>query len=654
MRGELRFEVLGPLRAWMDKTEVDLGTPRQRAVLGLLLLRDGAVATQDDLVAAIWGNAAPPGVSGMVRSYVSRLRRAFGDGRPATTLKTVGGGYVLSSDPDNLDLAAFQRRINVAREAKRSGDIEVQSLELRTALSLWQGTPLTGIHGEYVEAERVRLAQIKLAVTEDLAEADLKLGKHAETMAGLMPLIKEHPLRERPRELLMLALYRSGRQAEALALYQESQRLFAEELGIDPGPELQRMHQRILQSDPDLTVSEPVRRPAQLPPGMHTFTGRDRMVHQLATTLTNTSATIPIVGLTGLAGVGKTTTAIHIGHKVAGCFPDGQYFVNLQSTDDPLAVLLRSSLATVPDSRAERVALWRSMTTGRRILLILDNATDIEQVYSLLPGSNGPAVVITSRSRLDGLTCAAWHKLTELSEEDSLTLFSHIVGEERTRTEPEEARLLARRTAGLPHLIHTVAARVAARPEWSLRTALKRLRTVDIGMEAYESALHDLPTKQARALRLLAIPVGPDISLAAAAAALDLPVDETEDLLEALADSHFVDSGPGDHYRLLTPIRDFARSRAHAIDGQRACHEVLTRVVKFYAATARNALQRATTRENSTETGGLTFTSAAAARTWLLAERSKLRATATQAANIPDAPAEALGTLIDGWPGNNA
>lgn len=654
MRGELRFEVLGPLRAWMGKTEVDLGTPRQRAVLGLLLLRDGAVATQADLVSAIWGNSAPPGVSGMVRSYISRLRRAFGDGRPATTLRTVGGGYALSSDPGNLDLAAFLQRINVAREARRVGDFEAQSLELRAALSLWQGTPLAGIHGEYVEAERVRLAQLRLAATEDLAEADLELGRHGEAVAGLMPLIKEHPLRERPRELLMLALYRSGRQAEALTLYQESQRLFAEELGIDPGPELQRMQHRILRSDPGLTVSEPVRRPAQLPPDLAAFTGHDALVGQLATTLTNTGTTVPIIGLTGLAGVGKTTTAIHIGHKVAQAFPDGQYFVNLESTADPLAVLLRSSTATIPDSRAERVALWRSLTTGRRILLLLDNASDIEQVHSLLPGSNGPAVIITSRHRLSGLTCVAWHKLTGLSEEDSVNLFSHIVGAERTQTEPEEARLLARRTAGLPHLLHTIAARVAARPGWSLRTALKRLRTAEIGMAAYEAALHDLPTKQARALRLLAIPDGPDISLTAAAVALDLPVDETEDLLEALADSHFVESGPGDHYRLLTPIRDFARSRAYAIDGERACHDVLTKLVRFYAATAHNALQRATTRENTTEAGGLTFASAAAARTWLLAERSKLRATATQAAGIPDAPAEALGAMIRGWPGNNA
>lgn len=242
MDGELRFEVLGPVRAWLGDDELDLGTPQQRAILGILLLRAGATATPDQLVNAVWGPAAPRAAVGVIRSYVSRLRRAL----PRDVIASVGGGYSVTTT--NLDLTRFTHHVHAARGA----DPHTAAKELRAALDLWRGTPLAGVNGEYAEGERVRLTQLRLAAVEDLAAADIETGRHVEAAAALAEVIAEQPLRERPRELLMLAHYRAGRQADALAVFTDVQHLLADELGLDPGPGLQDMQRRILAADPRL------------------------------------------------------------------------------------------------------------------------------------------------------------------------------------------------------------------------------------------------------------------------------------------------------------------------------------------------------------------------------------------------------------------
>ncbi len=251
----LRFEVLGPVRAWRDGTEIDLGSPQQRAILAILLLQAGTTASPEQLISAIWSGAAPRAAVGMVRSYVSRLRRVL----PAGVIESVVGGYVLRAG--EVDIAELQRQLGVAREARRAGDEQAVATALRAALRLWHGTPLAGVNGDYAEVERTRLGQLRLTVIEDLAAADIESGRHVEAAAELADVIAEDPLRERPRELLMLALYRSGRQAEALEIFTQVRHLLHGELGLEPGPDLREMQRRILAADPALMARiEPAQR----------------------------------------------------------------------------------------------------------------------------------------------------------------------------------------------------------------------------------------------------------------------------------------------------------------------------------------------------------------------------------------------------------
>lgn len=594
MAERLRFEVLGPVRAWHDGNEIDLGSPQQRAILAILLLQAGTPASPDQLISAIWGDTAPRAATGMVRSYVSRLRRVL----PAAAIESVGGGYVLRAE--DLDLTQFQRQLGIAREARRAGDAPAAATALRTALRLWHGTPLAGVNGDYAEFERTRLAQLRLTTIEDLAAADIESGRHVEAAAELAEVIAEEPLRERPRELLMLALYRSGRQAEALEVFAQVRRLLDEELGLAPGPDLREMQRRILASDPTLvkhTEPAPPTRPTQLPPDLPEFVGRDELRARIADALTPSDASVPVVGVEGLAGVGKTTLAVHVGHAVATKFPDGQLFVDLGVAPEPLAELLRGvgvPDAGLPDSFSERVTLWRTLTTGRRLLVVLDNAHDGEQVRPLLPGSGGPAVVITARQRLYGLAYAHWTNLGGLSEDDSLALLEILIGADRVRQELVEARALVRNTAGLPQVLHAVGIRIASRPAWTIADAMQRLGRPQPGSPVqppecdaierpYESVLERLSPPQARAFRLLAMADGPDISLAAAAAVLDLPLADTASLVESLVDVHLLEPGGLDRYYYQQPLRVFARRRAQIDDGLEASQAALTRLVRFYS-----------------------------------------------------------------------
>jgi DNA-binding SARP family transcriptional activator len=549
----VRFEVLGPVRAWRGEAEIELGPPRQRAALAALLLQDGTPLSPGQLVDALWGGAAPPPALGMVRSYVSRLRHAL---EPDTPIATVGGGYAVPSP--SLDLTEF-RRLRATAGAPA----------LRAALSLWHGTPLAGVNGEYAEAERVRLEQLRLTTVEDLAAADIEAGAHVEAAAALAELIAEQPLRERPRELRMLALYRAGRQAEALEVFARTRRLL-DERGLYPGPELREMQRRILTSDPALAA--PAARPAQLPPELPEFAGREDISAAMAAALTPSGARVPVVGIEGLAGVGKTALAVHVGHRIAPAFPDGQLFTDLAASADPLAELLRGAGVTdLPPSSSERAALWRTRTAGRRVLLVLDGARDADQIRTLLPGAGGAAVVITARRRLYGLPYAHWHKLGGLDQQASARLLESMIGP-RAAADPQSARELIRRTAGLPQVLQGAAARIASRPAWTMAQALERLGRPAPGApatppecqaieEPYESALAELSPAEARAFSALSAIEKPKITTAEAATTLALTLPDTAVLLESLVDAHLLDPAGPDAYSYQEPLRAFARSR---------------------------------------------------------------------------------------------
>jgi DNA-binding SARP family transcriptional activator len=553
----LRFEVLGPVRAWRGDVEIELGPPQQRAALAVLLLQEGTPLSPAQLVSALWGGAEPRAAVGMVRSYVSRLRHV------GVEIESVGGGYALRAAA--LDVTEFERSLASAR---RTSDASA----LRAALRLWHGTPLAGVNGDYAEAARVRLEHLRLTAREDLAAADIESGRHAEAAAELTEVIAEQPLRERPRELLMLALYRSGRQAEALDVFAQTQRLLESELGLYPGPELREMQRRILAGDASLAPSPAASRPTQLPPELPEFTGRALETTALARALTPSEASVPVVGIEGLAAIGKTTLAVQIGHALAPDFPDGQLFLDLSASTDPLAELLRGiGVTDPPTSSSERAALWRTRTTGLRLLLVLDDARDAEEVRPLFPGTGGPAVMITARRRLYGLAHVSWTKLGGLSVSESVALLSRLIGEDRVRREPLEARSLSARTAGLPQVLQAIAARLASRPAWSLAEALQRLGRPAPGAPAtppecwaiekpYESALAELSPAQTRAF--LSLSGAQDFSVASASQVLGLTLGDTAVLLESLADAHLLDPFGPDRYRYQEPLRMFAQGQA--------------------------------------------------------------------------------------------
>ncbi|MEU9894906.1 AfsR/SARP family transcriptional regulator [Streptomyces phaeochromogenes] len=663
----LRFSVLGPVRAWRGADSLPTGSPQQRALLAALLLREGRTATAGELIDALWGEEPPSQALAAVRTYASRLRKVL----DPDVLVSESGGYAIRSLRDGaLDLAVAQELATDAEKAKNSGDLCHARSLLNKTLNLWDGEPLASVPGPYAETQRARLEEWRLQLLESRLDMDLEQGCHAEAVSELTALTAAHPLRERFRELLMLALYRSGRQAEALAVYADTRRLLADELGVDPRPGLKELQQRILQADPNLAepsapVAEPAAapvRPAQLPATVSDFTGRVSFVSELGDVLASAEGRVMAVSaLAGIGGVGKTTLAVHVAHQARGAFPDGQLYVDLQGAGaraaEPETVLgaflraLGAADSSIPDSLEERAALFRSMLDGRRVLVLLDNARDAAQVRPLLPGTEGCAALITSRVRMVDLVGAHLVDLDVMSPEEALQLFTKIVGAERVAAERESALDVVAACGFLPLAIRIAASRLAARRTWTVsvlaakladeRRRLDELQAGDLAVKAtFELGYGQLEPAQARAFRLLGLADGPDISLAAAAAVLDLPVEATEDLLESLVDTSLLESAAPGRYRYHDLVRLYARACAERDEqppSERAA--AMSRLLDFYLATAAGvyAIERPGDRLvdglEPTEYAGLHFTDGSAALDWLYNEAAPLLACVRQSAD---------------------
>ncbi|MEG3627320.1 AfsR/SARP family transcriptional regulator [Streptomyces poriticola] len=663
----LRFGVLGPVRAWRGEEPLPTGSPQQRALLAALLLREGRTATAAELIDALWGEEPPSQALAAVRTYASRLRKALDAG----VLVSESGGYAVRGLAQGaLDLAVAQDLAAAAEKAKNAGDLCHARDVLRRTLALWNGGALAGVPGPYAEAQRVRLEEWRLQLLETCLDMDLEQGCHAEAVSELTALTAAHPLRERLRELLMLALYRSGRQAEALAVYADTRRLLSEELGVDPGPGLRELQQRVLRADPGLAepsaqaaepASVPVR-PAQLPATVPDFTGRASFVRELSDVLASASGAesrvMAVSALAGIGGVGKTTLAVHVAHAARGTFPDGQLYVDLGGAGaraaEPETVLgsflraLGTADSAVPDTLEERAALYRSVLDGRRVLVVLDNARDAAQVRPLLPGTAGCAALVTSRVRMLDLAGAHLVDLDVMSPEEALALFTKIVGEERVASERQPALDVVAACGFLPLAIRIAASRLAARRTWTVsvlaakladeRRRLDELQAGDLAVEAtFELGYGQLEPAQARAFRLLGLADGPDISLAAAAAVLDLPVEETEDLLESLVDTSLLESAAPGRYRFHDLVRLYARACAERDESSASEREAaLSRVLDFYLATAARvyAIERPGDRLvehlEPTEHEGMRFSEGTAALDWLYTEGECLLASVRQ------------------------
>ncbi|MFJ1709240.1 BTAD domain-containing putative transcriptional regulator [Kitasatospora sp. NPDC088346] len=583
--------------------EIAAGAGQRQAVLAVLALSAGRVVTADELVRRVWGESAPPSVAAMVRNHVSRLRATIGAeaGDAARILVSRAGGYVLELADRGLDTAEFDVLADAAARRQDRGEAAAAAGLYREALGLWTGTALSGVPGPYAERQRERLTERRLAVLESCLELELGLGGHARLVEELTALCAEHPLRENPRGLLMAALYRSGRQAEALEVFTATRRVLTEELGVEPGSGLRRLQQRILAADPGLAPPSPAtgpahgvapsaataKRPAQLPADVGDFTGRTAEVEAIANGLTREGPTAALVTVSGAAGVGKTTLAVRAARTVRAAFADGQLYADLSGVRgepaDPAEVLggflraLGVPAPAIPAHPGERAELYRTVLAGRRVLVVLDEARDEEQIRPLLPGGSSCAVLVTGRARLPGLRPSLAVELGLLAHAEVVEFLSAVVGHPRIAAERAAADDIAAACGGLPLALRIAATKIAARPSWSLAAIAARLTNEDrrlgelrVGDLAIESELRlgyrRLTDELAAAFRRLAGPglLPSDWSTEEAAAVLGLPEEAASGMAERLVNAGLLDSpGPG-RYRFHELVRLFARAEAAA------------------------------------------------------------------------------------------
>jgi DNA-binding SARP family transcriptional activator len=579
VRDGLRFAVLGSVRAWRGAAELPLGPAQRRAVLAMLLLRRGQPLTAAELVDGLWGAAAPPRAIGALRTHVAALRALFEPDRsarsPARILVSVGDGYALRVPAGSVDLSVVAQRLAEVREHQDAGDLAGARELLAGCLLLWRGEALAGVSGPFLDAQRVRLAERRLDTLETFLETRLELAHDPQLIPDLVALTAEYPLRERARALLMRALDRAGRHADALKVYAEVRDLLAERLGLDPSPELTALHQRI-RRDTGTTpsVGGVLTPPAQLPADPVEFTGRTDLADRLVDQLRGRSA-LAIGTVSGMPGVGKSALAVHVAHRLTGDFPDGQLYVDLRGlTDRPaspglvLGAFLRAVGHTetdIPSTVDDRAGLFRTSLAGKRMLVVLDDARDAEQVRPLLPGTPGSAVLVTSRTILAGLPATANAQLDVLSHDEALDLFTGIVGEQRVHTEPAATTRIIAACARLPLAVRIAGDRLAARPRWSIaalaaRLADERGRLTELGTAELTVADTFLPSyraldpDQARAFRLLASADPPDLPVATI---LDLPPDQAERVCESLVDKGLLTSPEPGRYGCHELLRLF-------------------------------------------------------------------------------------------------
>jgi DNA-binding SARP family transcriptional activator len=472
--------VLGPTEARVSGVSVSL-SPLERNLLAVLALSSGTVLSTERIINCLWGERHPASPRSRVQGLVSSIRRKIGD-----ALVTRHPGYLLDADELSLDLAECE---DLARQARTATSVSHAAGYLRKALELWRGDPLDGVTAPGIEFDRMRLAEMRLGLLEERFDADLELGRHAELVAELTATVSAHPLREKLAGQLMLALYRSNRQADALKVYQALRQRLAEELGSDPCADVRNLHATILRGEGNEARADPVAeiRPAQLPPGVGHFTGRDHELTALTRAVALPAEEPCVLVVAGVGGLGKTALVIRWAHLIAERFPDGQIFVDLHAREsgetlppgDALGVVLGAlgtSWADLPISVDERAALYRTLTSGRRVLIVADDAGSLDQVLPLVPPTAASRLVVTSRRRLTAL--AAHHaveafRLEPLSHASTLDLLGRIVGTQRLRD--PAANRLAQWCGGWPLMIRLAGSQLAARPWQTLASFVDEL-----------------------------------------------------------------------------------------------------------------------------------------------------------------------------------
>ncbi|WP_433022192.1 BTAD domain-containing putative transcriptional regulator [Kribbella sp. CA-294648] len=664
MTAQIRFRVLGATEVRVDGVVLPLKAKRLRALLTTLLVEPNTVVTIDKLIEQLWAGEPPAGPERALHTAVSRLRAALGPA--AELIETVPGGYRIEVSEEQVDLTEFQALVAAAdavTEPRERADL------LTRALELWRDVPLLSEPNGVVESitSRFWLVEERLRAMEKLVDARLALGEHAAVIAELTLLTKQHPLRERSWIHLMLALYRSGRQADALAAYRDLAKILAEELGVEPAVEVRRLHQAILAGDvpaagpekgPQATDGDGWQTHWQLPMDLIDFVGRDQVIGELTARLQDTGS-MPVAIVSGAPGVGKSALAVHIGHRLRAHFPDGQWHVRLAgasgSPREPLDVLGELlGLAGIdpyetPADLERRAALLRSVLADRRVLLVLDDAKDARQVLPLLPGTAGNAVLVTSRNELTALTVAVGGRGTRLAMLDPIEatdLLSGMLGAERVMAEPAAAVELAEVCGRLPLALRIAAGLLKGQPEqsiaeyaWELRSG-DRLAGLAIGDEpdtavaaTFALSYEALEPPVRRLFALLGVIPGGDFTAPAAAALLDCPPREAGVLLESLVSVNLVERERG-RYRMHDLIRLYSAACA---ESEPDAEEAWLRLAGWYLRTTDAAAEFAF-KPFVRLTGRLfddnPFADANQSEAWLEAEEPNLVAVINHAAEI--------------------
>jgi DNA-binding SARP family transcriptional activator len=611
--GQLRFNLLGSLEAWDGDKRLRLGGVIQERVLATLLLEPGKVLPVSRLVAAAWTEEPPTTSSHQIRKAIGDLRRRIPRG--SEVLVTDGPGYRAQLADAQLDLSEFNALAASARKASAAGRIREAAKALSDALALWRGPVLTGEGGPVIEAAATALEERRLAAAEELFGLRLSLGEHGELVIDLRQFVEQYPLRENLRGQLMLALYRSERQAEALEEYGKVRELLADELGIDPGPKLAKLYEDILRESPELApppsaqpvpVPAPpvgVESPCTLPYDLSDFSGRERQLGEiLQLARQDRSGGTRILAVDGMGGSGKTSLAVRAAHQLADAFPDGQLYIDLRgyspdqqplSPVSALGTLLRALGLPddrIPDDLVDRTALWRTTLIGKRVLILLDNAADAAVVRPLLPTDLGCLTLVTSRARLVDLDGAHWLCLEVMTPEESHTLVGEALGE-RVKAEPEAAAELARLCGHLPLALRIVTARLSNRPRWTLQYMVDRLQDetrrldeLSMGERSVAAALRlsyqALDENSRAAFRTLALHPG-DIDVYVAGALLDTSPRQGEDILEFLLDVHLIEQPEIGRYTFHDLVSSFARG-LHGGVREHTDEAAVERVLGYY------------------------------------------------------------------------
>ena len=541
------FSVLGPVEARAaDGSVIGFRARKPITVLAVLLAHANSWVSAEALIAATWPEqAAPASANANLKTYVWQLRKAL----PHRRVEHAAGRYRLRVEPGDLDVDDVVRLAEAARQVVADGDRRTAATLLADALGRWRGRPFGGLDIDVAGTARLDALRTELRVL--LAETYSELGELPRAAAVWRALVDEDPLAEGHWARWMTALNRAGRHSDALAVHERARAVLAEELGVEPGPELAAARRAALAG------SQPCRR--DLPRAVPDFAGRTREVERL-------ESCRGVVVIDGMAGVGKSALAVHVAHRLAPRYPDGALYVNLREGGDVLAHLLRAIGASVPADLPSRAAQWRAELSGRRMLLVLDDAVSAREVRPLLPGGPGSLVLVTTRARRPIVDGADAITLGPLPPDEAVDVFDAICGDWRTAAEPGAVAEVARLCGGLPAALRAAADRLRSRPIWTVSRLAARLADDDgriFELSAVTEPLADACRVLAPVARrlLAALAAEPDITAAARLAGIGEP--EAHHVVEDLLDLHLVVQLPADRYGLHPLIRDLVRvSRA--------------------------------------------------------------------------------------------